>query len=425
VTFRLRDMTSLTKSPRVRLPLPALIAVFWVGAGDILRVVGVQGIATVAVAGILVVLSVFLFADRFALSRVGFEPFTEGQRGIPGAWWFFALWVVINIGVVGFAQPGFQNVLLYLIFILTMAYTARFSSEGTGLLLLHWLRRAGVVGALLWLPTVAISGVGTDGALLTRGAAASICVVAMIASIGLVNESRAAKFAPLFFALVIALTLSRLALLAAALLLVATAFAARKRITAKFVTRLLAIVIGVAALVTFYAPLRNRFLENDGSSLGGLEVGTSGRTTIWAELLSKITPENILAGRGAGSAEVTVSNAFIGITQPHSDYLRLLNDFGVVGLVLFVLGLTGLLIATVLRYANAAPQHRPIHLSAVASVLCIVLYAFLDNMIIYIFTMMPFAAIIGVSLSLGSPKKDISGPTKNFAQRNRSSRALS
>jgi O-antigen ligase len=389
---------------RVRFPLPALFAVFWTAAADILRVVGAQGAATVATAGVLVVLFPLLFPDRAFADQPRKEPLTQHPSGVPAVLWLFIIWVGVNAALVGFTSQGFQNVSLYVIFVLTIAYCARFSSAGTGEKLLKSLRAAAIVGACLWLPTVALAGPGKDGVLLTRGAAAMVCVVGMIAAVGLVKQSRWAALAPFFFAVVIAATLSRLALVAAALLLIMSVFARAKRIGRALLFRVALVVAAAVVLYQSFPALQQRFSQNDGSSIAGLEVGTSGRTTLWNELLSHLNQFNIFTGRGAGSAEQTIAEQFVRITQPHSDYLRVLNDFGIVGLVLFAGALLALLSGAVWRWRVSPARFRPVHLSAIAAVLTIVLYAFLDNIVIYIFAMMPFAAIIGVSLS--RPERD-------------------
>lgn len=382
-----------------RFPLPALIAVFWAGAADLLRVIGAQGAATVATAAILVVLFPLLFPSRDFAENPKKEALTKRPAGVPAALWLFLAWVMINAAFVGFTSQGIQNVSLYVIFVLTIAYCARFSSVGTGEKLLRAIRMAAAIGACLWLPTVILNGPGRDGLLLTRGAAAMICVVGMIAAVGLVKQSKFAAVMPFFFALVIAASLSRLALVAAAVLLIMSVFARARKIGRALFFRVALVAVAAVVLFQSFPPLQERFSQNDGSSIAGIEVGTSGRTTLWNELLSHLTPYNVFTGRGAGSAEQTIAEQFVRITQPHSDYLRVLNDFGIVGLTLFIASLLALLIGAVARWRKAPLEYRAIHLSAVTAVVIIILYAFLDNIVIYIFAMMPFAAIIGVSLS--------------------------
>jgi O-antigen ligase len=386
-------------SVRERFPIPALIAVLWVTFADGLRSIGVQGVATVAVAGLLLLLLPVLIARRDVRGRSKYAPLTQSPRGVPGVLWVFLLWVGLTVAFNGMTGQGLQNVLLYVIFIITMAYCAQFSSDDTGTRLLTYLRNGAVVGACLWLPTIITTGIGTDGAIVSRGGAASVCVIGMVASVGLGRVSRSATLAPYFFALVIAATLSRLALITAAVLLVAVGFARSEKIGRALVFRTVLIVAAAVATFLSYEPLQRRFLENDGQSIAGFNVGTSGRTALWNELLSHLNEHNIIAGRGAGTAEQTIADAFIRITQPHSDYLRILNDFGLIGLGLYVVTLLALLTGSVKRWRAAPPEHRPIHLSAALSILILVVYAFLDNTVTYIFVMAPIAAIVGVSLS--------------------------
>jgi hypothetical protein len=375
------------------------MAIIWTFIGDLLRMFGLGGTSTIAMVAALGVLAPWLLLPRTLFVKRGVEPVTAGARGLPLVLWLFGGWVATSMLLVGFTQQGIQNACLYLVFILTMAYAARVSSDGTASLLLRGLRVAAFAGSLLWLPTVVTDGLGQDGLLLSRGAVANICLIGIIASIGLHKRKPWERVLPYYFAVVIGMTLGRLPLAVAAALLVATVFAERGNITRKLVVRVVSITT-IAAVVFFnYPPLQQRFLDNDGQTLGGLEIGTSGRTALWEALLNELDESTLLTGRGAGTAESTITDTFQHITQPHSDYLRVLNDFGVIGLVLFSASLLFLLVGAVRRWREAPHEFRPIHLSAAAAVLTIAIFAALDNMIIYIFVMVPFAAIIGASLS--------------------------
>jgi hypothetical protein len=94
------------------------------------------------------------------------------------------------------------------------------------------------------------------------------------------------------------------------------------------------VVAGGVLAVTSWAPLRNRFVQGDVNlSVAGININSEGRTKVWAVVWSGAQNE-LLIGHGPGRASalsVSVDPAF---DHPHSDYLLVVYDFGVVGLVL-------------------------------------------------------------------------------------------
>ena len=73
----------------------------------------------------------------------------------------------------------------------------------------------------------------------------------------------------------------------------------------------------------------------DGSSA----AYTSGRVVIWTQTWQSAV-ESPWIGKGAGSASAYLADLYDGdIAHPHNDYLRILHDYGVIGLVLFLYGL--------------------------------------------------------------------------------------
>lgn len=155
--------------------------------------------------------------------------------------------------------------------------------------------------------------------------------------------------------------------------------------------------------ISHIEPLRARFFEGDMSmSIGGVAINAMGRTKMWQVTLDSFR-ESPWIGKGAGSAAEVVRLA-TGQVHPHSDYLRLLHDYGVVGFGLWLLGLCRLLRSMWQAWANADrhdPAEAQIHLSAFLAGTASALVMVTQNNLAYVFMMAPVGILIGVSL--GTP----------------------
>ena len=145
--------------------------------------------------------------------------------------------------------------------------------------------------------------------------------------------------------LLILLSLSRLAFAAALVILVVASLDLRS--PGRFVRS--AIVIGSVSAIAFYTitsfgPMAARFAEGDVQSVGGgLAINVEGRSSLW-DLTWHSYLESPFVGKGAGSAEQVIGASLGEINHPHNDYLRILHDFGLIGLALFAASVVGLLV---------------------------------------------------------------------------------
>jgi hypothetical protein len=385
---------------RVRRPTVVWLAVGWVAIADSLRRVGAQGAATVLTAALLVMSFMVITVVRESRRYLREEPLIRPKNGAPAALYLFAIWVAFDVVIVGMTSSGVQNVLVYSIFILSVATTASLSSEGTALWLLRGLRIAATVACCLWLPTVATTGIGTDGFLVARAAADGSAIVGLVASLGLPRVRTWEKIAPWFLLLVIALTLSRLTIAVGAVLLLATVLIGRGRPDGRAIAGGLGVGLAGYLLATRFEPLQARFEQNDGASLLGVQVGTTGRDNLWSTLISRSTDP--VFGQGVGAAQDEIARVFVRITQPHNDYLRLFYDLGWPGMLLWIAALL-VLTGGAVRRLQATPNGpgRAIHLAAAAAGLTILVYAGFNNIIIGVGSMLPFGAIMGASIAQG------------------------
>ncbi len=99
------------------------------------------------------------------------------------------------------------------------------------------------------------------------------------------------------------------------------------------------------------------------------------RVAFWREILTSLNPYALLIGNGLGSADVMFGAAYeTGIFPPHNDYIRLLYDSGVIGLVLFA----GVIV-TMLRILHKAVQRE--QAVYVNFYLTILIFSLTDNFI--------------------------------------------
>jgi O-antigen ligase len=160
---------------------------------------------------------------------------------------------------------------------------------------------------------------------------------------------------------------------------------------------------------TFVEPVRNRFTEKgDSGQLGGIRVSTSGREKIWESVQNSINKAPLI-GQGPGSVSVAVRAANPTANgHPHNDYLRLTHDYGYIGLTLWLVGYVGLFISSVSNWLWADVHDRataPVHLAAILALVGIAVGMFTDNVVVYVFAMVPLGLLAGASIGLGSKRR--------------------
>ena len=109
------------------------------------------------------------------------------------------------------------------------------------------------------------------------------------------------------------------------------------------------------ATVFLYAPLHHRFFHGDTAQVGGISINVTGRDTLWAANWDYFLKAPVI-GHGAGAADRLTSALpeHGGAAHPHNDYLRILVDYGIVGLVLWFFAYFALLRADLAAVAGGA-----------------------------------------------------------------------
>jgi len=199
----------------------------------------------------------------------------------------------------------------------------------------------------------------------------------------------------------IAISLSRTALFAGLVLVVFTLLVMTRRHHARNVILVVLVLSSGYWAVTSWAPLRDRFTQGDTSlSVGGIHINAEGRTKIWGVLWSEAQHE-ILIGRGSGAASARSAALNPAFTHPHNDYLRVVYDFGAVGIGL----LTWFAIRTarsLKRIRKRSPNSVPA-LAALYAAVAVLIMMTTDNPLDYAFVMIPLGALIGLGLASGRP----------------------
>jgi O-antigen ligase len=218
--------------------------------------------------------------------------------------------------------------------------------------------------------------------------------------------STARNYAPVLWTvciiLVIGLSLSRTALVAA-LMLIPLSLAYRGSFRSLSLATLIFLVgAGVfAAAVYSYTPLYDRFFGEDASlQVGGVSFNGTGRSKIWNVLFTTIG-DDWMFGKGVSASEAIIDATIPNIGQPHNDYLRFWYDQGVVGLSLWLIFILGYVYRTVgnlqRSIRNRSPDY-PYHLAALLSLTAVLFSMLTDNPACYTFVMIPLAMVMGCSL---------------------------
>ena len=108
-------------------------------------------------------------------------------------------------------------------------------------------------------------------------------------------------------------------------------------------------------------------------STGGVAVSLSERALIWSIFLDAIDV-NVWFGRGIGAGPVVlIYESGVGTVAAHNEYIRLLVDAGIFGLVVFIVGFV-LWIRSDLRWMDRDEQ-----VLMISFVVALALYSLTDN----------------------------------------------
>jgi O-antigen ligase len=272
--------------------------------------------------------------------------------------------------------------LLPLTIYLAFAYQS-FQDNRTALL----FRGALMLSSTLYIVLVMFNGLGNSYFYGPRS-------ISMVACVGLLSISKTSNQNDIFFRVIfttcVILSLSRTAFLVAAML--NTIYFMRSRSgTSKNIFNRIPIALGILSFLGYLmlsiSSLRDRFFApGDRGEVFGISVNTNGRSQVWDFLIEGIQ-NHLVLGQGIGQSQIAVTSRFMSIVQPHNDYLRLIYDFGLVGLTLWLFAIVRILIIM----KSEKFLSRTISVTSVILLLC---FAASDNPIVYPFFLVCFGKVI-------------------------------
>jgi len=370
-----------------------------------------QGVETLALIAIMVLVCLNGYAAAGVPDRARFWPLA-----------LFVAWCIASFTWGGVNQEGIQNVAVYAAFLGMLvigASVGRSRPRETFLAVSIAFRIAAVVGLSLYSLSVVIEGGGNpNGTRLIMSprpfALFGVILVAWFTAAHLRGE-RSAKWFVVATLLVTTLSLSRSGL-AAQFVCIALAYLGSIRNFRTFARTGLVmgavLALGVSA-VLFYAPLRDRVFTGDVTSIGGVTLNVMGRDRVWSENWGWFQQKPII-GWGAGSADRMtgalppgIGGATVG--HPHNDYLRILVDFGVVGLAIWVLTYASLIRLMWKRWRERLAMNTPTAQVCCAAFLAlsgIGLTMLVDNPLIEVVKMAPLGILVGLAVGMSSAETE-------------------
>lgn len=369
-----------------------LLALAWLVCIDALTLVPIGGqsasaLATLGTATVLLAMAPTLVPPVARRFKEAGEP--RGVNRLPLSLLGFLCYALVRF-LVSPSMPGLQNVCVYAAFVLAVALVADSANISDGSYYARYMPLAAAVvsGLFLALRTAGIALFGD------RSYALSAVVFMALA----VPQRRGwSRHLPYLVLLATVVSLSRTATFICLMAYVFIVVRGPREGRARKVGLMLgALVLAVAALLMWYPPFRDRFISGDNAvSVGGTSLNTSGRTQLW-ELTWNSAMDAPWWGQGPGTASALIDMHFSNIGHPHNEYLRLLHDFGAVGLGLWCWGLITL---GVHLWRKSRRTDAPVVWSGFIAVMGIVLGSVTDNVIIYPFVMVPAGALVGFALA--------------------------
>jgi O-antigen ligase len=389
---------------RARLPGVVVVALVFLAGVDLPTRVGgstsLSAVATLGYAAVVVLLlpSVLLISPRprNVISDLTLEPALRRGASLPLAAWLFLAGASASVVAVSFSKTAIQNLCVYALFVGMVALTADMSSKGTYRIITQALVIIGGLLACAYAADVALNGFGAATVFGRR----SFALVALIIQAFLTPArlGRIARFTPVVLLGMIVLSGSRTAMAAGAMVFVGRALRTNGlRRTVRMLSLAAAVAGAAFLLVTRSATLRERFVGGDRAfAVAGVSVNSEGRSKFW-EVTWQSSKGARFTGRGAGTAQDVVRARFGGIGHPHNDYLRLMHDFGGLGLVLWLLAYGALVIGTLRRARRRSSDDAAVHWGACLALLALAACMITDNVIVYPFVMAPLGMLVGLS----------------------------
>ena len=382
-----------------RIPIIVILALTWAAVADFpvgieIGPISLSGLMTICVgAGLALFVPVLIYRGAGRSLEPNLDPLSGSAKIVTLGFLTFILWAGLR-ATHHIGPEGFQNILVYLIFGVGIGVSAAYSSEAIR------VHTASLVGWVAIVSTVVFAGTLLLGEpVFGRRSYAFVSLILLAVLIPRRDlVSRVSRYAPFVVFVGIALSGSRTALALALFLMLFLVVRNRrgKRLVASLVLGVLSAIIAYL-LVTEFPPIRDRFVDvGDNSVVAGITINTSGRLDFWDLINDSISTDPIF-GHGPGSASEVISASYFRVGHPHSDYLRIVHDFGWVGMICFALAfvwMTGAIASRVARTDDPAAW------SGLLVAIVLAISAVTDNVVVYPFVMLPAAMVLGQALSV-------------------------
>lgn len=331
----------------------------------------------------------------------------EGRGKVPMAAVLFVIWSGLLLMLYPSVQ-GVQNWMCWALLPMTALAVSATTDAGTAKRLYRWWWIASVISAVGYLALVAVNGLGDDTAFYAARPAAWTAALAMAFLVPWSAMTKAWRW-PAVLQLAVAVTsLTRTATAVCGILLLGLA-ASRTgrggRIRLAIITPI--VLVGGYLAMTRFAPLRDRFLEGDRAvQYGGVNLNTSGRDALWRTTWDA-SQDHLWTGHGPGQSQLFIRATFGNIEHPHNEYLRMIYDTGIPGLILWCIGMIAFTIAAYRRFKKSdRPEDRAVHLAAVLGVAVLMLGGITDNMTVSIQCSLVVGTLLGMSMGRQSGAVD-------------------
>jgi O-antigen ligase len=325
----------------------------------------------------------------------------------------FLTWAVVATRATFSLATGESLAVLFL-FAVAMAVGIIAASEtpsttemiGKALTATSWL------GLAVFAGLYAIGNIGTDQASIEAGrsprAFALVTLLPLAWGLAGLRTKQAKPWLALAALIMIGTSLSRGAF-AAAIILAAITWIDPSSVGGWFKTLLAATT---AATIFFVAvsqssALHDRVYTGQVYTYHGIAVNLEGRNTYWSatwnDWQSNTTSQ--LVGHGAGRSDQVVTTTTNGlVAHPHNDYLRLLDDYGIIGFTLWLLVWLGIIRQSwrAGQVPNTTPVERRIAWTAVLFSLAVGLTMLVDNAFIYAWMMGPLGLLGGMAIAIAA-----------------------
>jgi O-antigen ligase len=377
-----------------------ILAGIFIATSDAVVVIRLSPALTVAALLLMAVMTPMVIGDR-PRSDDRQKRFLRPGWQFPWPYIVLLPWAALSAVVTAHLdEAALQNIACYTTFIAGTWVVSKRCVPTQAEQLRLTLRVASWVLVAIYGAQLLVLGLGASGIISRRSFAMSACI-ALAYHCGQAARNRKWEWIVCVLLVVeVALSESRTAAAVAILLLIGASATRRYRLRTA-IPRLAVAGAVFLGLVLAWDPLRERFFSGDLSvSVGGVPINVEGRGDIWHTVASGLTTWSLFGvGLGPGASQHLVSGLTDGtITQPHSDYLRLLTDLGIVGLALWLIG-SVMLVYRLARTVRADVDHTTDAASALLVFLTMSALMITDNPLVNIFVLIPVAVIIGTAIA--------------------------